>query len=88
MALTGSTEIGGRHSTGAGRSAAALLEGLGLAALDELNPDAVTPHLKELGRYIHKNKIAAIQRGIDNFDFKGAKQEAEKLAKQILSIAS
>ena len=51
-----------------------------IAALGELNPEAVAPHLKHLSRFINKNEFSAIQHGVDNFDFDSAQKEVEKLA--------
>ena len=52
-------------------------------ALAELNPEAVAPHLKQLSRFINKNELSAIQRGVDSFDFDSAKNEVEKLTQRL-----
>lgn len=48
-------------------------------ALDELNPDAVAPYLKQLNKFIGKKELAAIQYAVDNFDFDSAKSAVEEL---------
>ncbi len=54
-----------------------------IAALDDLNPDAVMPHLDELAQYVKKSELLAVIRAIDNFDFKNAKVEMMTLAEKM-----
>lgn len=51
--------------------------------LDELNPETVMPHMKELEQYINRSELTGIQSAIDNFDFESAKQAALELAKNL-----
>jgi PAS domain S-box-containing protein len=56
-----------------------------ITSLDDLNPDAVTPHLNSLATYVSGKEIGVIQSCVDSFDFSSAKDEAEKLLAKITS---
>jgi len=52
-------------------------------ALEELNPDAVQPHIQELLQYLISKDVAPVQRAIDHFDFSDAKKELLILAERL-----
>lgn len=57
-----------------------------IEGLNELNPDAVEPHIKTLERFIDKKELSSIKRHIDAFDFDSASEEALALVERIDSL--
>jgi hypothetical protein len=53
------------------------------SALEELNPDVVEPILIQLAEYLPKSDLMPIQRGVDAFDFDGAKAKTAALAEKL-----
>jgi CheY-like chemotaxis protein len=54
-----------------------------IAALEELNPDAVEPVISGLSAYLDEKELTKIRREIDNFDFEEATNQTNALVKKL-----